>query len=288
MEPLIRIRYDHSLGWIEKEANWVWIDLSWPHILEKIRGIFISHCSFDCKNLSGGNDCAHHCSCLIPSRQKVGCIFRYDIALTEQIHVDNAATCSEAGNMSFLKILETPHEVGIETPNKWHTCVWVWLSLEENSWNKTSGWSSTERLRGPKRELKTELAREFKWEPKREPKWELKREPKCEFKSMLKRVLKKEPERKLERELEESSRWSLRWSLRWSSRAQRELERELKKELKSVLKEAIAGKQYEGIQSEPCPGGACSDWGKHKGFPHSLNLRSLGVTQWNDNSEHSL
>ena len=57
--------------------------------------------SFDCEDFSCGNDCAHHCSCSVPSRQEVGCIFCYNIAMIEQIHMDNAAICSEAGDISF-------------------------------------------------------------------------------------------------------------------------------------------------------------------------------------------
>ena len=67
--------------------------------------------SFDCEDFSCGNDCAHHCSCSVPSRQEVGCIFCYDIAMIEQIHMDNVAICSETRNKkqeisAFLKILE--------------------------------------------------------------------------------------------------------------------------------------------------------------------------------------
>ena len=67
--------------------------------------------SFDCEDFSCGNDCAHHCSCSVPSRQEVGCIFCYDIAMIEQIHMDNAAICSEAGDISFSQDSRKLHKL---------------------------------------------------------------------------------------------------------------------------------------------------------------------------------
>ena len=63
------------------------------------------------KNISCGIDCAHYCSCSVHSRQVVSCIFCSDSAMIEQIHMDNAAICSESGDFSFSQDSRKLHKL---------------------------------------------------------------------------------------------------------------------------------------------------------------------------------
>ena len=45
------------------------------------------------------------------SRHVVGCIFCYDRAMIEQIHMGNAAICSEAGDISFSQDSRKLHKL---------------------------------------------------------------------------------------------------------------------------------------------------------------------------------
>ena len=86
------------------------LDFPFEHQEDGAQAVASQH-SFDCEDFSCGNDCAHHCSCSVPSRQEVGCIFCYDIAMIEQIHMDNAAICSEAGDISFSQDSRKLHKL---------------------------------------------------------------------------------------------------------------------------------------------------------------------------------
>ena len=66
----------------------------------------ISHCSFSRLydlGFSSCIDCAQHCACSVHCRQVLGCIFWYNRAMIEQIHVGNAAICTES--VDFRRIL---------------------------------------------------------------------------------------------------------------------------------------------------------------------------------------
>ena len=104
--------------------------------LQNCANMKVLHCSFSrlySESFSSCNDCAHYCACSVHNRQVLGCIFCYNRAMIEQIHVGNAAICTKSVDFRLILRFHKSAKTDMLTPKDLQIFLHQWS-------NKYSFW----------------------------------------------------------------------------------------------------------------------------------------------------